>query len=192
MLLLPSNVFAEDSIADYSQLFEQYQLETVTEIPEGVTPIVINDPSELETAIANVDNMVVSISNPNLNFDSNLRTIVTRTTSANFHTGTSLPGAKATVSLQCTFKLYSEGSFTGIDSLLSSNWVLTGTTAGIDISDSWTSHSLDRGVMVVDGETTVNLYVWVTGFIKLYSTRLVAGYKYEPIAGYSGVYSYTK
>lgn len=171
----------------YEELYEKYGLKDAEKVPDGVTPIVINSPDELEAVLHSLDELNY------VSFDTNeeisLFSVVTRSVSVNFHTASTLPGTKATVSLKVFYDLYSEGSFTGIQSIKHSQWALTGVTTGLELSNPYTSHSLKDGVISVFGTTSVDLYLTVSGVIKIYTSLVSAGYKYEPYKGIHDVYS---
>lgn len=173
----------------YEELFEKYRITDVQNIPEGINPIIVTSPQELENVLLSLENLNFSTSE--INSSNMARNIVERTASVNFNTGGALPGTTATVSLKVNFDLYSSGSFTGIQAINRSYWTLTGVTATLSLDNEYTRHSLNNGVITVSGSTDVHLYILIEDLFKLYTTHLNAGYKYEPYEGIHDVWSYT-
>lgn len=182
LLITPlSTPIHAENIKTYEDLFEEYGLKDAEIIPDGVTPIVINSPQELEALLSSFNTSsidgIVSI-------ESNSRSVVTRTVTVSYPTSGIVPyDGAANVNLRVAYDLYSSGSFTGIQAIRYSQWTLTGNTTGLELENSITDHTLTNGIIDVIGTTTVNLYVVISGLIKYKSADLTAGYKYEPRQG---------
>lgn len=145
---------------DIEELVEKYDLE-VCDIPEGVTPIVVNSDEELEKVIREID----QISDEKIDLN-NVNTLAARaaTRSALFSKKVGM-GAK--------FNVYADLSVSNkkITKVISKGQSLTGYTVGLSLTKGSTSCTVskDKKKATLRARGTINSHILVKGIGTVYS-----------------------
>ncbi|MGF7058577.1 hypothetical protein [Brassicibacter mesophilus] len=178
LVLTNTMVYAE---IGNEKIYDKYNLKDVDKLPEGVVPIVIDSPKELEDCLKSIDNITldeksiettVSISeNPTIN--SGYTATVTKTTSAT-------AGTFSKVYLKAYIDVYNSGSFRQIVGCSESTY-LSGTSLGLDWVENNTGHNImnDGRKINVYGDGVLETYLIIEGGIKVNSRPISLSLSYS-------------
>lgn len=163
---------AQDPVSNtYDTLIQQYNLTEVKILPEGVTPIVIENPSQLAEMLTNFSNPVLTQTVPvGAPAIFNRQSVSSADRSCSVNTGLSW--------FQHDVTFYLNGR------RITDAWSrpsLQGVTLGQSLTDTSTNWWHTNGVRTAAtarAEGTVNIYLLIQGGIQLYSQRVGCSVSY--------------
>ncbi|MCG8347756.1 MAG: hypothetical protein MI924_08255 [Chloroflexales bacterium] len=190
LVLMPtSDVYAMDrgGKRGYDEIIAKYGLKIAMGTPQGVSPIKVNSPEELEAvlqqfSIKQLDTHTDIIESPEqppvpdaTTMAENATTYGTVTRSCSASTGT------ATFNTWADIRVGYSGSFRWIDSVLNTRTGLTGITYGLSMSDSYSySYNQSSSSVSVKGDAIINAYILLnTGMTTVYSTSVSCSFTYS-------------
>lgn len=174
----------------YQRLFEQYDLVDIDKVPEGITPVVINSPADLERLMRsgseNQNNDVwdqMSVKEITIFTDQlvskSLPGAATRTSYTTLRRECTVPVGFATFYTAADIRVGVYGtSYAWIDSV--NEWVgLRGCTLGFDLTHTYHHHYLTTTTTDITGGGIVDYYLVVNGGIKLWSQPVECSIHYS-------------
>ncbi|NOK61979.1 MAG: hypothetical protein GFH27_549289n327 [Chloroflexi bacterium AL-W] len=163
------SVSAQSSVSqEYMELYEKYDLISVSEVPDGIVPIVIESPEQLQKLLQNigVQNNVIERQPflPDIP-TTDAQTIVQRQCTANAGLATFNTWADIVVDF------VPGSSFRAINS--ANAWVgLTGVTLGFDLTSTYTNVYNRTSSIEIVGGGIIDVYLVIDGGIKIYSNPI--------------------
>ncbi|MBE0451268.1 MAG: hypothetical protein IBX70_10520 [Clostridia bacterium] len=162
-------------------------LSTVEILPDGITPIVIENQTQfdefvkaMKTAPETIEE-VSYLKNPNLISSYSTNGIITYYTSASKNLGLGIGDWSSTkLKLTAAIEIYTSGSFRQING--STQWTnLEGYTIGLDWTEHYNSSTIQNGGQSIDvsASGTLDYYLIVNGVIKLYSKNMNISLSYR-------------
>lgn len=182
-----SGVYAQGEGGDdkqkYDEITAEYDLKETSSIPQGVTPIQVNSPEELEALLqqfsANDSSPHIDIVEPAMRPSGDATTMST-TYGTVTRACTSNAGA-ATFNTEGDIRVDYSGSFRWIDSVLSTRTSLTGITYGLSMSEPYSyAYNQSSSSVSVKGGAIINAYILLdTGATTVYSTPVSCSFTYS-------------
>lgn len=173
--IVSNTILAQDVVgADYQPLKNQYELVSVdiTDVPAGVTPIVIESPAQLQEILSGLSSPVVETSEPLASGWGEITLM-------------SMGSADRACSVNAGFAWFQhDATFYTTDGVITNVWSrpsLQGLTLGTSLSDTstnWWFTNAQETAAAARAEGTVNAYLLIDGGILLYSERMGCNVSY--------------
>lgn len=174
-------IYGQSSSESQSQIdFEKYDLEIIDEIPENITPIVINNEEELVNFIRKSRELIDNHSEERIiRFDESNFDLGTRTSQHLTISDSKLVGA-------ARFRVHANITITAdpiwfISAVHSTGVSLTGYTVGLSLSDqdSYSVLSADQRSITVYGSATLNYHMIVDGAPVIWANPISHHFTYQ-------------
>lgn len=178
-------VSAQGKTPTFQDIIDLYQLKSVDEIPEGVTPLQFDTPGELQSFLSKIKSQTRNSSHvtyldngisPNASISplSTYYAVVTRSCSVDV-------GAPITkFNTWADIRVGVDGSFRWISSVLNTRTGLTGVTTGFSLSNEYSyAYNQTATSVSVKGGGIVNAYLVIDGGIRLWSQPMSCSFTYR-------------